>query len=175
MTEISGERADLLHLFADERKNFAITLRGLSDEQARAKATVSDLTLGGLTKHLAATQWHWCLVITEPDENAELDLESGMSQYYMAEDDTLAGLVVDFDDAAAFVDRVIKETPDLEATVPLPTAPWAPEREWWSVRRILLHILREVSHHAGHADLIRETLDGGSTTRALAEEAGMTF
>ncbi len=175
MADISGERADLLYLFTDERKNFTITLRDLSDDQARTRSTVSDLTLGGLIKHLVETQRHWCTVITVPDENAEMDLESAMAQYFMADEDTVPALLAAFEEASAFVDRVITETPDLAATVPLPTAPWAPEREWWTVRRILLHLLRELSHHAGHADLIRESLDGGNTTRALAEEAGMTF
>ncbi|MBM9467375.1 DUF664 domain-containing protein [Nakamurella sp. YIM 132084] len=54
----------------------------------------------------------------------------------------------------------------------MPTAPWAPERQWWSARHIVLHLLRDTAHHAGHADIIRESLDGGNTTQALAEEAG---
>ncbi|MFE3029860.1 mycothiol transferase, partial [Nocardia tengchongensis] len=49
-------------------------------------------------------------------------------------------------------------------SVPTPTAPWAPERVWLSVRYILLHILREIAHHSGHADIIREALDGANTT-----------
>jgi len=63
----------------------------------------------------------------------------------------------------------------MDALVPLPTAPRAPERQWWTVRHVLLHILRETAHHSGHADIIRESLDGGNTTRQMAADAGMEF
>jgi hypothetical protein len=52
--------------------------------------------------------------------------------------------------------------------VPLPEAPWAPGVvNHWSARRILLHLMRETAQHAGHADIIRESLDGASTTAQL--------
>ena len=57
--------------------------------------------------------------------------------------------------------------PDLDRTVPLPEAPWAPGVNHWSARRILLHVLRETAQHAGHADIIRQTLDGANTTSQL--------
>ncbi|MDQ1017267.1 mycothiol transferase [Streptomyces afghaniensis] len=55
--------------------------------------------------------------------------------------------------------------PDLGRRALLPTTPWSPpEPQYWSARRILLHLIRETAQHAGHADIIRETLDGASTT-----------
>jgi hypothetical protein len=55
--------------------------------------------------------------------------------------------------------------PDLDVSVPLPRTPWSPhDPGHWSVRRILLHLIRETAQHAGHADIIREALDGANTT-----------
>lgn len=62
--------------------------------------------------------------------------------------------------------------PDLDAMIPLPTAPWAPEGEHQSLRRILLHMFRETAHHGWHADIIREELDGGNPTMTMAQDAG---
>ncbi|MFB9852613.1 DUF664 domain-containing protein [Micromonospora andamanensis] len=53
--------------------------------------------------------------------------------------------------------------PDLDADHPLPEAPWFEPGARWSARRVLLHILAETSQHAGHADIIRETIDGAKS------------
>jgi hypothetical protein len=53
--------------------------------------------------------------------------------------------------------------PDLDASHPLPQAPWFEPGAHWSARRTLLHILAETSQHAGHADILREAIDGQKT------------
>ena len=53
--------------------------------------------------------------------------------------------------------------PDLDADHPLPDAPWFEAGARWSARRVLLHVLAETAQHAGHADIIRESLDGAKT------------
>ena len=53
--------------------------------------------------------------------------------------------------------------PDLDVSHPLPAAPWFEPGARWSLRRVLLHIIAETAQHAGHADIIRETLDGAKT------------
>ena len=57
-------------------------------------------------------------------------------------------------------DDLIRSLPDLDASHPLPEAPWFEKGASWSARRVLLHILAETAQHAGHADIIRESLDG---------------
>ena len=52
--------------------------------------------------------------------------------------------------------------PDLDVSHPLPVAPWF-EHASWSPRRVLLHVIAETAQHAGHADIIRESLDGSKT------------
>ena len=52
---------------------------------------------------------------------------------------------------------------DLNKSWPLPVAPWFEPGASWSVRRVLMHIIAETAQHAGHADIIRETIDGQQT------------
>ena len=89
---LTGERADILALLADQRSNFLITVRGIDDTQARQRTTVSDLTLGGLIKHVAQTERHWVKTIVEPAENAQFNMAGAMGQYYMREDEMLSSL-----------------------------------------------------------------------------------
>ena len=171
---LTGEKADILRMLADQRKNFLITVQGITDEQARERTTVSDLTLGGLLSHVVGNERSWMKVIADMDDTAEFDMAAAAEEYLLSAGQTVAGLVEEYARVAEATAAAVAEM-DLDLQVPLPTAPWAPEREWQSARFTLLHILREVSQHAGHADIIREALDGGSTTRQMAIDAGMTF
>ncbi len=121
------------------------------------------------------TERDWVRKIVERDETAEFDMETAMATYTMTEGETLAGLLDDYRATAQETARVVASLDDLDLLVPLPTAPWAPERQWWTARRVLLHVLRETSHHSGHADIIRESLDGANTTMQMGADAGMEF
>src|SRR5664280_223328 len=57
-------------------------------------------------------------------------------------------------------DELVATARDLDESHPLPAAPWFEPGARWSLRRVLLHIIAETAQHAGHADIIRETLDG---------------
>ena len=83
-------------------------------------------------------------------------------QFRMKDGETLAGLLATYDDVAARTDELVA-TADLNASHPLPIAPWFEAGKSWSVRRVLLHIIAETAQHAGHADIIRESLDGQKT------------
>lgn len=171
---LTGEKADILRMFADQRKNFLYTVRGITDEQARQRTTVSELTLGGLLNHVVSNERGWMKVIADMDENAEFDLSRMGTEYVMGPDQTVEGLIAEYARVAEATEAAVADM-NLDIQVPLPTAPWAPERAWQSARFTLLHILREIAQHAGHADIIRESLDGGNTTAAMAAEAGMQF
>ena len=160
----SSETTDLLAAFAEQRALLLITVRGLTDAQAGRRTTVSELTLGGIVKHLATGEETWTRIMTERDG----ELPEGMldmAQYRMAEEDTLPALLERYASAARATEEAVAALPDLDVSVPLPKTPWSPpEPEYWSARRILLHLIRETAQHAGHADLLRETLDGANTT-----------
>ncbi len=64
---------------------------------------------------------------------------------------------------AARTDDLVRTLPDLNASHPLPEAPWYPPGARYTARRVLIHIVAETTHHAGHADIIRESLDGAKS------------
>jgi uncharacterized protein DUF664 len=57
----------------------------------------------------------------------------------------------------------VAQLPDLDTTQPLPPAPWLEPGARWSARQVLLHVIAETAQHAGHADIIRECLDGAKS------------
>jgi uncharacterized damage-inducible protein DinB len=164
---LSVERGELLGMLAEQRETLRITVRGLSDAQAAQRTTVSDLTLGGLIKHLTQGEKVWTQIMTRGDGEAPHGFLD-MGQYYMQDGETLAGLLDAYAAAARATDEAIAALPDLDKAVPLPRTPWSPpETVWWSARRILLHLFKETAQHSGHADIIRESLDGANTTAQL--------
>lgn len=167
--DVTGEKRDLLILLQDQRNMLKITARNLSDDEARKQSTVSTLTIGALIKHLAHGEDNAARVITERDENAEFDMSQAMTEYEMTDDETLAGWLAEYDRGAAEFDRVIADAESLDELIPQPTAPWQPEREWLSIRAMIIHLIRETAHHCGHADIIREALDGQTTMGAISE------
>ena len=167
--DVTGEKRDLLILLQDQRNMLKITARNLSDDDARKQSTVSTLTIGALIKHLAHGEENAARVITERDENAEFDMSQAMTEYEMTGDETLAGWLAEYDRGAAEFDRVIADAESLDELIPQPTAPWQPEREWLSIRTMIIHLIRETAHHCGHADIIREALDGQTTMGAISE------
>ena len=169
-TTLSGERADLLATLAKARQFLRYTTRDITEEQARQRTTVSELTLGGLIKHVAAVEKNWATFIVHgpaavPDFSnlTEEDYKNWSEGFRLADDETLAGTLAEYEDVARHTDELVATLPDLDAGHPLPPAPWNPPGERWSARRTLLHIAGETFQHAGHADIIRESLDGAKT------------
>ncbi|MEU1985797.1 DUF664 domain-containing protein [Nocardia sp. NPDC019395] len=163
------EREDLVQLLDEQREMFRITLRGIGEEQARQRTTASELTLGGLLHHLISCEQEWTEVLVERDETAEQKLEDYEGAYIIGDDETVDDLLAEWERVAANTAELIRTVEDLDASIPTPTNPWVPGRVWWSARFMILHILREIAHHSGHADIIREQLDGANTT---AQRAG---
>jgi hypothetical protein len=64
---------------------------------------------------------------------------------------------------AAYTDNLEATLPDLDVSHPLPPAPWFPPGARRSARRVFLHLIAETAQHAGHADILRETIDGQKT------------
>jgi uncharacterized damage-inducible protein DinB len=111
----------------------------------------------------------WLAVVdgTAPASVSWSDLDP--DRHRMTGSETLSGLLDAFRDASAAFDRTVRDEPDLDRRGSLPQYPWsAPQPVVWTVRHALLHVFREIAHHSGHADIVREGLDGASTTARVA-------
>jgi hypothetical protein len=169
---MTTERDDILDLLHKHRELFVFTVGGLSDEEAAATPTVSELSLGGLVKHVTAVEKNWAdFAVNGPAEQPDVDwanvdwsnpppeLAAYRDGFRMVDGETLAGLLAAYEEVAAATDALVA-TLDLDARHPLPEAPWFEPGATWSARRAFVHIVAETAQHAGHADIIRETIDG---------------
>jgi uncharacterized damage-inducible protein DinB len=161
------ERADLIETLGTHRRFLCQTVRDLNDEQAALRTTASELCLGGLIKHVTAVEKGWANFIRRgpeaigPADEAAMDAHA--AGFQMLEGETLAALLVAYGEVAHRTDLLVAELPSLDQSHPLPEAPWFEPGARWTARRALMHILAETAQHAGHADIIRESLDGAKT------------
>lgn len=165
----SGERAALLAVLDKQRFFLRFTTRDLTDEQVARRSTVSELCLGGLIKHVTKMERGWVDFIVDGtsamkdfDDLTEEDFAARADEFRMLPGETLAGVLAEYEEVARRTDEMVTTLPDLDATWPLPKAPWFEETSW-SARQVLLHIIAETAQHAGHADIIRETIDGAKS------------
>ena len=172
-TALTGERADILETLTVHRQFLRQTVQGLTDDQARQRTTASELTLGGLIKHVAETESSWAdFVVNGPEGmgGGDVDwseptpelIEQYTAGFRLLPDETLEGVLARYDEVARRTDELVA-TVDLDHSHPLPEAPWFPKGARRSARRAFIHIVAETAQHAGHADIIRESLDGQKT------------
>jgi len=174
----AGERADILETLRTHRYFLRHTVDGLTDEQARLSPTASELTLGGLIKHVSSTESGWAdfaergteaMPSIDGEPSPEV-IEKFRNEFRLLPGETLAGVLAEFDAVARQTAEAVDALPDLDVVVPLPEAPWFPKDAKRSARWILMHLVEEQARHAGHADIIRESLDGAVAFQLLADE-----
>jgi uncharacterized damage-inducible protein DinB len=162
----TNERDDLLESLSARRGFLLRTVQGLTDKQARHRSTVSELTLGGLIKHVATVEKGWVDFILDGPATMEMTEDSYAEHaagFVLHEDETLAGVVDEYKKIAQRTDDLVRALPDLGATQPLPQAPWFAPGAVRSARAVFIHIAAETAQHSGHADIIREAIDGQKT------------
>ncbi len=157
------ERQDLLQTLDRHREFLRFTTRDLGDEQAARRTTVSALTLGGIVKHVAATEFGWMNFVLDGAQGMAGSIGDYENQFNVLAGETLEGLLQQYAAVARRTTQIVNELADLDAGHPLPEAPWFEKGASWSARRVLLHLIAETAQHAGHADIIRESLDGAKT------------
>jgi hypothetical protein len=162
---MSDERTDLISTLDKHRGFLRQTASGLTDAQAARTTTVSALCVGGIIKHVTAVERLWTEFIVEGPEAFERAFagQSYEDGFRMLPGESLASLLADYEEVANATDKLIGDLPSLDGDQALPQRPWFEQGARWSARRVLLHILAESSQHAGHADIIRESLDGART------------
>lgn len=153
----AGSEKEMLTRFLDYQRGIVLRkAAGLSDEELRRPMTPSNVTLLGMVKHLAYVERWWFQAMfagqhvpfpwTDDDPDADFRVEP---------DETTESIVELYRDeversqaiaTAAGLDEVAKDS----------------RREGKTMRWILLHMIEEVARHLGHADIIRENLDGST-------------
>jgi hypothetical protein len=157
---------------------------GLTDEEARMAPARSALSLGGILKHLSTSWTSWqrreaCERGERGWELTEADYATYYGSFALAEDETLSQILEEYDAATAgLIAAVERMDPGAEALEA--PAPWFGRMEPTPVtkRMLALHLIEEFARHAGHADLVREQLDGalaGQLTMAVNNIPGNDF
>ena len=173
---VADERSALREYLAYHQSAFFAVAYGLTDEQARMTPTVSALSIGGLVKHVTAMQRTWMTRVAAAPDAPPRDprpfdqiSKDFADQHTMRADETLDGLLKTLEAENANSLHLV-ETADLDAKVPVPQdIPWFPKGiKDWSVRWVILHVINELTRHSGHADIIRESIDGATMYELLA-------
>lgn len=172
----NDEHTLLLAYLELQRQGLRNAAFGLTDDQARLTASVSALSVGGAIKHVAGVEEYWIgLVLQKPwSGNADDKQSDYESSFRLLPNETLAGTLEHYASVAKATEETIRAIPDLSQPVPVPQdMPWFPKDvEAWSVRWVLLHIIEETARHAGHADIIRESIDGATMYPLMAAAEG---
>jgi uncharacterized damage-inducible protein DinB len=159
-----GDERDALQAFLEhERHVLVVAAYGLTDEQAWSAPTVSSLSIAGLLEHMSSTERTWAAMVA--GEPRAADPEPSLTE--------LDALVAGYERATSSTDAVIDAVDDLDRIVRVPEGTrWAPPGTEWSVRWVLLHLIHETARHAGHADIIRESIDGATALPLMATVEG---
>jgi hypothetical protein len=177
---LDAERTDLLDQLADARAALLGAAEGLTDAQLGETPTASALCLGGLLKHVASMEQQWMRFVTGGPDAMGLHLPDGVTwqdvftgnatppqwmvdhgeEFAMQPGDTGEAIVARYREVAGRTPEVVAAIEDLSATQPLPEAPWNEPGAVRSMRRVLTHLIQETAQHAGHAQIIRESIDG---------------
>lgn len=167
---ITDERDGLAVFAAQQVHQVATTLQGLSREQLEQRPTVSQFTLGTLARHVLAVVVGFAIEIEDASaaargetaaEHSPADATalSGDDSGELRPGDTADSLIAELESAATALADALRGA-ELDAPVPTPEAPWFSGEERWTVRWVALHCIEEVARHAGHADILRESVDG---------------
>jgi uncharacterized damage-inducible protein DinB len=155
----AGERITLTEFLDWYRETMVLKLQGLTDEEARAKLVGSDTNLLGLVRHLTDVERNWF--------RRRLRAEDVAPQYYSDADpdgdfrvgpsDTIAATVAAYEAECEISRGITADTASLDELSAVPVKDYdAPV----SLRWILVHMIEETARHAGHADILRELIDG---------------
>lgn len=171
---LTDECEQLIAFLAQQRDGIRFAAYGLTDDQARLTPTASSLSVGGLLKHVTDMERGWMDMILERDRGSGEDRQAAYSNNFaLGADETLADMLADYAAAAKETEAIVSRL-DLDQAVPVPKGvPWFPDDiDAWSVRWVLLHLIEEVGRHAGHADIIRESIDGATMYELMAAAEG---
>jgi len=145
---VAGERETLLKLIQYQRDSFVRKMTGVDETRARQASVPSGTTLLWLTKHMAHSESLWVI-----RRFAGLDFD--LPEESLNPEDTIDSALATYKEVWTQVNAVIAAAPSLDE-VCRDVGDEAPVNLRW----VLMHLLEETARHAGHADILRESIDG---------------
>jgi uncharacterized damage-inducible protein DinB len=169
---VKNEQEGLLGYLAQMRYVIRLTAYGLTEEQLRATPSASELSVGGLIKHAASTEENWLATIRR--EPQSVDYAKYAENFKLADGETIDDVFARYDRVAEQTEKTITELGDLDYEIEIDhSVPWnRKDLTHWNVRWILLHLIQETARHAGHADIVRESIDGATAYPLMAAAEG---
>ncbi|MFJ8668616.1 DinB family protein [Streptomyces sp. NPDC093600] len=164
------ERGAFLNFVEAQRAAIRRAALGLTEEQAASRPSASELSLSGLIKHVAEVELNWLRLAQQRPNERQRSKETWGEAFRLVDGETIPGLLDFWDGVKKETEEFVREVPSLDDTFPLPPAPWFPKDGRVSVRWMLLHLVQEMGRHAGHADIIRESLDGQDSFSLIKRE-----
>lgn len=154
-----GEQDVLATFLLQQLAQLRTTVHGLTDAQVEEVPSASAFSLAELLHHTGAVASSYAeLIAAAPEPGGDYGALAGS---VATPGLTLAERLADFDAAVERTREVVTSPLDLSTLVPVPRAPWfPPELTHWEVRWVLTHLVAELARHAGHADIVRESIDG---------------
>lgn len=154
---------------------FRMAAHGLTDAQGASTPTPSALSIGVLVQHVTTCQRGWLdKALAGPgepvdDRTPEQAQTDWADEFTFTADDSLAAALAAWDACCTDTLEAVRHL-DLATPVPVPrSAPWFPaDVDFWNVHWVWNHLLEELARHAGHADIIREAIDGATMYELMA-------
>ncbi len=164
------ERGALLSFIAEQRGGIRRAVLGLTDAQASSRPSASELSLAGLVKHVAEVEQMWISLAKGEPPAVVRDQSNWHECFRLVEGETVESRLEYWEKVAAETEAFVRSVPSLDDTFALPDQPWFPPDGRVSMRWLCLHLIRETARHAGHADIVRESLDGATAFELVAAE-----
>jgi len=182
---VATEREAISTYLRQQHDGIRFAAYGLTDEQAHQVSSRSAISIANLVKHVTHTERTWMeraragAVLPADWSHGETGRSPGSAKEYgddwNADGETIDDLMAAFDAVARDTEAAaLDESLDLDQPVPVPRdAPWFPKDiDAWSVRWVYFHLIEELARHAGHADIVREHVDGATMYELMAGAEG---
>ena len=163
---LHGDEVAVLRSFLDyHRDTLRLKCEGLTQQQLAQQLPPSDMTLGGMMKHLAIVESSWFESVfaggeyMPPFDSVDWDADRDW-EWHTARDDSPEELLALFDEAVRRADAVVDTALARGGLEQESARRSRHEDSTFTLRWIVVHMIEEYARHNGHADLIRESIDG---------------
>ena len=171
LPQIDNERATLCNYLDVQLDAIRASSYGLDDDQARRAPRRSTLSISGITKHVV-----YCMkqsLSGAGRHEHDQPFEAFFASFTPSDDEDIVTLLETFDEVRGEYMRMCRDG-DLDAELPVGPMPWVgmTEARPATLRYLYVHHVEEFARHAGHADIIREEIDGAQAAELLAAVEG---